>query len=299
MPHTHQHHVPARINAAFAIAVLLNLGFTIIEAIYGVMANSMSLLGDAGHNLGDVLGLLLAWGANWLLSKPRTQRYSYGYKRATIIAAIINAIILIATAVLIAYESVIKLIHPEETKEMIVIVIAFIGILINGGTAVLFWRGSKVDLNIKGAFLHLSIDALISIGVVVAGIIMLFTNGQWIDPVVGLIIVAVILYSSWELFRDSVFLLLDGVPHHINFQEVENYFNNIAGVKSTHNLHIWGLSTREIALTVHLIMPDQPLNDDDFKKINHDLHEKFAIHHITIQVEKGNNHHCKPQEICT
>lgn len=285
--HNHAHPHPKQFNKAFAAAVFLNLGFTIVEAIYAISANSMSLMGDAAHNLGDVLGLLLAWGANWLLTKPNNVRYSYGYKRTTIIAALLNALILVSTGFIIGYESIIKLLHPEPTQEITVMVVATIGILVNGGTALLFIRGSKEDLNIKGAFLHLAIDALISVGVVVTAALILLTNWQWLDPIVGLFIVIIIFYSTWELLRDSVLLILDAVPVSIDYAAVSEYFAGIEGVDSIHDLHIWGLSTKEIALTAHLIMPNSRLNDHQYIEINQALKEMFNIDHVTLQIEQG------------
>ena len=297
--HDHSHHHPQKFNAVFAIAVALNLGFTIVEAIYAIAANSMSLLGDAGHNLGDVLGLLLAWGANWLLTKPSSTRYSYGYKRTTIIAALINALILVATGALIAYESVIKLMHPEVTQEMIVIIVAAVGIIINGGTALLFVRGSKEDLNIKGAYLHLATDALISIGVVFTGIAILFTDWHWLDPAAGLLIVLIILYGTWSLLRESVFLIMDAVPSSIDLDEVRGSLNALEGVESVHDLHIWGLSTKEIALTAHLVMPNIRPRNTDYEQINQMLKQQFKISHTTLQIEQDHKDFpCKQEGIC-
>jgi cobalt-zinc-cadmium efflux system protein len=297
--HSHAHAVPESFNLAFALAVSLNLLFTLIEAGYAVFAHSMSLLADAGHNLGDVFGLVLAWGASWLLTKSATQRYSYGYKRTTIIASIINALLLVAASAIIAYESVIKLLHPSIVDEKIVIIVAIIGIVINGSTALLFMRGQKEDLNIKGAYLHLASDALISIGVVIAGTIILFTKQYWVDPVVGLAIVITIVIGTWQLLRQSLDLLLDAVPHHINSAGVSQYLAGLPGVRTVHDLHIWGLSTREVALTAHLVMPEKALTDEEHVKIHHDLKHDFGINHITIQVEKGSDEYqCKLQESC-
>lgn len=197
--HTHAHHAPQSFNLSFAIAISLNLIFTITEIIYALMANSMGLLADAAHNFGDVFGLVLAWGANWLLTRPARKRYSYGYKRTTILAAISNAGILIATTALIAYESISKLLDPSPVNEKIIIIVACIGILINGGTALLFMKGAHDDLNIKGAFLHLLSDALVAVGVVIGGILIYYTQEFWIDPVVGLLIVVTILWGTWGL----------------------------------------------------------------------------------------------------
>lgn len=299
-PGGHHHHpVPTDFNLAFACAVSLNLLFTLFEGGYAIFAHSMSLLADAGHNLGDVLGLSLAWGANWLLTKAATERYSYGYKSTTIIASIINALLLVATSAIIAYESIGKLFHPAIVNEHVVIIVALVGIFINGGTALMFMRGHKEDLNIKGAYLHLAADALVSIGVVVAGIIILFTKWYWVDPVVGLLIVATIIAGTWGLLRHSLDLLLDAVPRHINQTGVATYLSSIPGVTAVHDLHIWGLSTKEVALTAHLVMPEQELHDADYSRIAEALKHDFKIGHVTLQVEKGSlEHNCNQAISC-
>lgn len=288
--HSHghgHHHAPQSFNAAFAIAVIFNFAFTVFQATYALLANSMSLLADAMHNLGDVLGLLLAWGASWLLSIPARKRYSYGYKRTTIIAALMNALILVSTSAIIAYESIHKLLHPTAVNSIIVIIVASIGILINTSTALLFMKGAHDDLNIKGAFMHLVGDAIISFGVVVAAGLILLTHKAWIDPLVGLIIVMIILWSTWGLLRDSIRLMMDAIPHYIDNRGIEKYLENIPGVKAVHDLHIWGLSTKEVALTVHLVMPELKLTDEDYLKINSDLKKQYRVDHATIQVEEG------------
>jgi cobalt-zinc-cadmium efflux system protein len=202
-------------------------------------------------------------------------------------AALINALILIAATGIIAYESILKLIHPVVVDEKIIIIVAAIGILINGGTALLFMRGRKEDLNIKGAFLHLAYDALIAFGVVIAGFIILFTHSLWIDPLVGLFIVIAIVAGTWSLLVDSVNLILDAVPRSIDHQSVRDYLGSIGGVVAVHDLHIWGLSTNEIALTAHLVIPERNLHDADFASIKYDLKYQFKISHVTLQVEKG------------
>jgi len=287
--HTHEHHhAPQSFNKAFGIAVLFNFIFTVLQGTYALLASSLGLLADAVHNFGDVFGLVLAWGASWLLTLPANKRYSYGFKRTTIIAALTNALILVATSALITYESIYKLWHLSQINAHIVIVVALIGIVINSGTAMLFMKGAHDDLNIKGAFFHLLGDALISIGVVISGLLILFTHQLWIDPVVGLLIVAVVLLGTWGLLRDSIRLLLDAIPRHIDQHGVEAYLRKIPGVDAIHDLHIWGLSTKEVALTAHLIMPAQQLSDEDFIRINADLKKQFRIDHPTIQVERGN-----------
>ncbi len=297
--HSHSHAAPQSFNLAFAIAVSLNLGFTLFQIIFAFLANSMSLMADAVHNFGDVFGLVLAWGANWLLMLPARKRYSYGYKKTTILAAITNALILVSTTILIAYESINKFFHPAEVNASIVIIVALIGIFINGGTALLFMKGAHNDLNIKGAFLHLLGDALISIGVVVGGVLILYTHRLWLDPVIGLGIVIVIFWGTWGLLRDSVRLIMDAVPRHIDENKIQEFFQNLPQVQAVHDLHIWGLSTKEVALTVHLIMPGACLSDADYERINAVLKEKFNIDHATIQVEMGSpDYPCKRSEIC-
>lgn len=285
--HQHSHGAVRSFNKAFAIAVTATLIYTSAEAGYAFYANSMSLLADAVHNLGDVLGLILAWLANWLLSFPAKKRYSYGFKRTTIIAALANAFILVSTSVLIAYESIYKLFNLTAVDESVVIVIGLIGIVVNGGTSLLFMRGAEDDINIKGAYLHLMADALILVGVVVSAVIIRYTNWLWIDPIVGLLIVGIVLWGTWGLLRDSVSLMMDAIPRYIDHAGVKAFLTSYPGVKTIHDLHIWGLSTREAALTAHLVMPTTPLTDADYKNINHILHEKFKINHVTLQVESG------------
>lgn len=297
--HHHDHPAPSSLNAAFAIAIGLTLTYTAAEVIYAFSANSMSLLADATHNLGDILGLGLAWLANWLLSFPARKRYSYGFKRTTIIAALINAFILVATSALIAYESVYKLLHLTHVNENIMIVIGIIGVIINGGSSLLFMRGAQGDINIKGAFLHLMADAFILVGVVIGAITIKYTGMDWIDPVLGLVIVAIVLWGTWGLLRDSLSLILDAVPHYIDHTGVKDYLSTYPGVTAVHDLHIWGLSTKEIALTAHLIMPQAPLTDADYQKINTHLHTQFRVNHVTIQVESGSMEHpCGRTDVC-
>jgi cobalt-zinc-cadmium efflux system protein len=301
--HTHDHHSHSHearsFNTAFTIAVTLTLAYSLGEAACGLIGNSMSLMADAVHNFGDALGLILAWIANWLLSFPAQKRYSYGFKRTTIIAALINAFILVATSALIAYESIYKLFHLTTINEEIVVIVGFIGILVNGGTSLLFMRGAHEDINIKGAFWHLVADALILGGVVLSALVIRYTHLLWIDPIVGLIIVAIVLWGTWGLLRDSLHLILDAVPRYIDHAGVKKYLADLPGVEAVHDLHIWGLSTREVALTVHLIMPQSSLSDSDYKAINHNFHDKFKISHATIQVESGSDEDpCLRAETC-
>jgi cobalt-zinc-cadmium efflux system protein len=300
---SHDHHghahAPQSLNKAFAIAISLTIAYTGAEIIYAFSANSMSLMADAIHNLGDVLGLILAWLANWLLALPARKRYSYGFKRTTIIAALINAFILVATSALIAYESLYKLFHLSTVNENIIVVIGIIGIFVNGGSSLLFMKSAHDDINIKGAFLHLMADALILVGVVIGALIIKYTHLLWIDPLLGLIIVGIILWGTWGLLRDSLSLILDAVPHYIDHIGVKDYLTHLPGVTKIHDLHIWGLSTKEIALTVHLVMPETKLSDADYIKINTVLLEKFKVNHATLQVESGSEENpCIRTESC-
>jgi cobalt-zinc-cadmium efflux system protein len=287
--HSHAHHAPQSFNLAFALAIGLNLLFTFAEIFYALSANSMGLLADSVHNFGDVLGLTLAWGANWLLTIPARKRYSYGFKRTTIIAAVINSLILVASSAVIAYESIYKLLHVSEVNEITVIIVAIVGIFVNGGTALLFMRGAHDDLNIKGAFMHLLSDALVAIGVVFAAIVIYYTHQMWIDPVVGLLIVAIILWGTWGLLRDSVSLILDAIPHYIDYVGVKEFLQSLPDAIAVHDLHIWGLSTKEIALTAHVVMKEGTPANVDYKKINRVLKDKFKINHATVQVEIENS----------
>jgi cobalt-zinc-cadmium efflux system protein len=292
--HGHHHHAPQSFNLAFAIAVTFNFLFTLFQIGFAFLANSMSLMADAIHNFGDVFGLILAWGANWLLTKPARKRYSYGYKRTTILAALTNALILVGTSAIITYESIYKLLHISAVNEVTVIIVAVVGIVVNASTAFLFLRGAHDDLNIKGAFLHLLGDALISLGVVVSAIVIFYTQWTWLDPLMGLFIVMIIMWGTWGLLRDSVRLILDAIPHYIDQQGVQLYLQQLPGVAAVHDLHIWGLSTKEIALTAHLIMPHERLTDAHFAEINDVLKKEFRIDHATLQVETGN-----PEYPCT
>lgn len=297
--HHHHNHSASSFNTAFAIAVTITAIYTFSEAGYAFYANSMSLLADAVHNLGDVLGLGLAWVANWLLTFPARKRYSYGFKRTTIIAALANAFILVATSALIAYESIYKFFHLTTMNETVVIVVGIIGIAVNAGSSLLFMRGAKDDVNIKGAFLHLMADAFILLGVVVSAFVIRYTDWHWLDPTISLVIVGIILWGTWGLLRDSVILILDAIPHYIDHIGVKNYLHNLPGVKAVHDLHIWGLSTREVALTAHLIMPEARLSDRDYKNINDTLHLQYKINHVTLQVESGSEEDpCKRVETC-
>lgn len=291
--HGHHHVIPEQFNKAFLISIAANFSLTLVQIVYAYMAHSTSLLADAGHNLGDVMGLILAWLASLMLKKRASNNYSYGFKKMTIWASLINALILVFACGLILEEAISHLIHPEHVKSLYVISVALLGILVNGGTALLFSKGQD-DLNIKSAFLHLAYDALISLGVFLAGLIIYFTQWYWIDPILGLAIGGIIMWGSIKLLKQSVGLAMDAVPYNVNLIDVQHYLKNLPGVKAVHDLHIWSLSTRENALTAHLIMPNQTCSDEMRQKINLELKEKFNIHHATIQVEQGaGDLHCE------
>ena len=295
----HSHHAPSfsgKINLSFGLAVFANLSFTIVEAALALEADSMGLLADAGHNLSDVLGLVLAWIANYLATKKAGARFSYGYRRTTILAALANAITLLFASIYIAFGALEKLSSTTTVQTEIVIYVAAIGIVINGGAALLFMKQSHHDLNIKGAFLHLAFDALVSAGVVVAGIVMLYTDAYWIDPVVALAIVSVILYLTWRMLGDALSLILDAVPPNIDPEAVAQFLRNISGVTAVHDLHIWAMSTQETCLTAHLVMPEHPLwaQPNGYQTVSRALAQQFSIHHVTLQVEQGDN--CQTQD---
>lgn len=285
--HAHSHELP-NFNRAFIIGTLLNTGFVIIEATFGFLTQSLALLADAGHNLSDVLGLLLAWGASWLVTHRPTPRYTYGFRRSSILAALTNGIILFIALSFIAVEAVQRLFNPLPVASVTMIVVAFIGVIINSITAFLFMSGSKEDLNIKGAFLHMAADALISLGVVIAGSIILVTGWLWVDSVMSLILVAVIGVGTGNLLQESINLALDAVPSGINAAAVRFYLNELPGVIAVHDLHIWAMSTTEPILTAHLIIPTGNPGDGFLARVQQELHDNFGIEHTTIQIEKGN-----------
>ncbi len=286
MGHDHDHG-PANHNRAFAIGVALNLAFVAVEAVYGLRAHSLALVADAGHNLSDVLGLLLAWGAATLGAWRPSPRRTYGLRRTSILAALANAILLLLAVGAIAWEAVLRLRTPEPVASGIVIVVALIGIAINTATALLFLKGRKNDINIRGAFLHMAADAGVSAGVVVAALIMSRTGWLWLDPAVSLAIAALITIGTWDLLRDSVNLALDAVPDGIAPDQVEAYLAGLPGVQAVHDLHIWGMSTTHVALTAHLVKPGLENEDQLLATTCHELHDRFGIEHATLQIERS------------
>lgn len=287
-------HAPADFGRAFAIGTALNIAYVIVQVIFGIAAHSLALVSDAGHNLGDVLGLVLAWWASYLIKRPATDQRTYGMRRSSILAALANAIFLLVTVGGISWEAIRRFADQTEVAGWTVIWVAAIGVIVNLGTALLFQAGRDRDLNIRGAFLHMAADAAVSLGVVVAGAIILFTGWHWLDPTVSLLINAIIVYSTWGLLRDSFNLAMDAVPRSVNAAEVRRYLQNIPAVTDAHHLHIWALSTTETALTVHLVKPDPSDDDGLLRTINHELAERFGIGHATIQFERENLQRCQP-----
>jgi cobalt-zinc-cadmium efflux system protein len=301
--HSHGHghsHAPADFNRAFAVGVALNTGFVVVEVVYGFLANSLALLADAGHNLGDVLGLLMAWAAAALVKRRPTARRTYGLKRSSILASLFNAVLLLLAVGMILWEAVQRLATPEPVAETTVIWVAAIGIAINTATALMFLRGGKDDINIRGAFLHMAADAAVSLGVVIAAVAVMMTGWLWLDPAVSIAIALVITYGTWSLLSASVNLALDAVPANIDPQKIDAYFAALPGVTEVHDLHIWAMSTTEVALTAHLVRPGAGLDDELLGKVCHDMQEKFGIGHVTVQIEQGDpDHACRlaPAEV--
>lgn len=284
-PHHHGHGAPDRLGGAFAIGAALNLGFVLAEAGFGLTARSMALLADAGHNLGDVLGLAMAWGAGWLASRRPSARYTYGLGSSSVLAALANAVVLLVVTGAVAAEAVRRLVSPAPTAGATVMAVAAAGVLVNGVTAALFASGRKRDLNVRGAFLHMLSDALVAAGVVAAGGAMLLTGWRWLDPVVSLMISGLIVWGAWGLLRESLNLALDAVPAGIEPAEVRAYLETLPGVERLHDLHIWAMSTTETALTCHLFMPEGHPSDGFLASVCERLEARFQIGHATLQVE--------------
>ena len=301
--HASHSHAPASFGRAFAVGIALNLAYVAVEALWGMRVGSMALVADAGHNLSDVFGLLVAWGGATLARRRPTARRTYGLRGTTILAALANAVFLLVAIGAIAWEAVRRLRHPEPVVGGTVAAVAGVGIIVNTVTALLFMAGRKGDLNIRGAFLHMAADAAVSAGVVVAGLAIAATGWLWLDPAISLVIVLVIGVGTWGLLRDSVNLALAAVPAHIDPDAVRAYFAALPGVREVHDLHIWAMSTTDIALTAHLIRPLSTVvggtvgasatEDDDalLLRISGDLRERFDIAHPTIQVERGRGPH--------
>jgi len=279
------HHAPASFGRAFAVGVALNAAYVLIEAFWGVAGHSVALLADAGHNLGDVIGLLGAWLAARLSTRAPSEQYTYGLRRSSVLAALVNAVILLVVTGAIAWEAVQRLIEPEPTGGLTIMIVALAGIAVNGITAAMFMSGRKTDLNIRAAFMHMAADASLALGVAVAGGVIMATGWVRIDPAVSLVISVVIVIGTWSLLRDSVNLSLDAVPPGIDQNAVDRYLHALPGVLEVHDLHVWGMSTTETALTAHLVREDHSGDADLLQRITQELHERFNIGHATVQLE--------------
>jgi cobalt-zinc-cadmium efflux system protein len=282
----HHHHATPDYNRAFAVGVALNVIFVVIEAFYGVKSGSLALLTDAGHNLSDVLGLLLAWGAVVLAKKRPSTRRTYGFSRATIIASLFSGLLLMGAVGAIGWEAANRLMDPPEPAGKTIMIVAAIGVLVNTVTALFFMSGKDNDLNIRGAFLHMAADAVVSLGVVASGALIMFYGFNWIDPVISLVIAAVIFLSTWGLLRDSLNLAVDAVPRNVDPDAVREYLSGLPGVMHMHDLHIWPMSTTDTAMTAHLVMAAMPETDRFLNDVAHELADRFSIDHATIQIER-------------
>jgi len=304
MGHSHGHgpghgHLPTDFGKAFAVGIALNFGFVVAEAVFGFFSNSTALLADAGHNLSDVLGLLVAWGAASLSRRAPTGRFTYGLRGSSILAALFNAIFLLVSVGAIGWESVLRLMHPEPVAGLTVMIVAGIGIVINAATALMFASGRKADLNIEGAFLHMAADAAVSLGVVIAAGIILWTGWTWIDPAMSLVICLAILWSTYGLLRSSVSMSLNAVPPELDVNAVRTFLQGLPGVAQVHDLHIWPISTTETALTCHVVMPSGHPGDRFLVDAAHELAHDFNIGHTTIQIEVSEDTPCAlaPDEV--
>jgi len=296
--HTHHHHTPTHFGRAFAIGVALNLTFVGVEIVFGGLSGSLALIGDAAHNFSDVFALLLAWLASTLVRRQATWQYTYGLRRASILAALTNAVLLLVVTGGIGWEAIRRLSDPGMVGGTTVMAVAVVGILINGVTAWLFASGRKDDLNIRGAFNHMAADALVALGVVITGGAIKLTGWNWLDPVVSLGIAVFIVIGTWGMLREALDMALDAVPRSVDALKVEDYLAQLNGVVSVHDLHIWAISTTETALTAHLVMTDTPTDNGLLAKAADELHDAFGIEHITLQREVGSVaydcHGCPP-----
>ncbi|MEJ8568111.1 cation diffusion facilitator family transporter [Elongatibacter sediminis] len=283
--HAH-HHAPPNYDRAFAVGVTLNVIFVVVEAVFGFLSDSLALLTDASHNLSDVIGLLLAWGAAALARRRPSLRRTYGYSRATILASLFSGLLLMGAVGAIGWEAVNRLMEPAEPAGLTIMVVAAVGVVINTVTAMFFFAGKDSDLNIRGAYLHMAADAAVSLGVVISGVLIWRYGFQWMDPVISLVIAGVILWSTWGLLRDSLNLAVDAVPRAVDPLEVRDYLRGLPGVVELHDLHIWPMSTTDTALTAHLVMDPVPVDDRFLFEVSLELDQRFGIHHPTIQIER-------------
>jgi cobalt-zinc-cadmium efflux system protein len=293
--HSHHNHTVSNINKAFIIGIVLNAAFVVVEFATGIYTNSLALLSDAGHNLSDVATLILSLFAFKIAKRKATERYTYGFHKGTILASLVNAVILLIAVGSIGWEAIQRFMHPKETQGKIISIVAAIGIVVNGVSALVFFRNKEKDLNVKGAYLHLFADMLVSVGVVIAGIIIFYTNIKWIDPLISLLIMLVVLYSTWGLLAESLRLSLDAVPADINVEKIRAETLKIKGVKEIHHIHVWAMSTTRNAMTAHLIL-EENLNPKQIAEIKHTLKhelEHLNIQHVTLETESVN---CKEKD---
>jgi len=300
MSHSHSHshtHETKDFNKAFIIGIALNIVYIVVEVVYGILVDSLALIADAGHNLSDVLGLILAWAASYLVKKSATEKYTYGFKKSSVLAAFLNAMILLVAIGVIIWEAVNRFSEPREIPGTTIMIVAGIGVIINAITALLFFSGRKHDLNIKGAFMHMAADAGISLGVVLVGLVLTFTNLYWLDPVVSIVIALIIFWGTWDLLKDSTSLALDAVPRDVDKKGVEDYLDSLPEIDGFHDLHIWAMSTTETAMTVHVVVSKKNDRNKLISTISNDLREKFGIVHTTIQTEDAGEEECTQNPI--
>lgn len=286
-PHHGHDHGPVDYSKAFIIGIVLNSTYIIIETVIGLSVNSLALLADAGHNLSDVLGLLIAWGASYLVQRKPTKTHTYGFKKSSILAAFVNSLILLVAIGGITWEAIGRFSDPQPIEGGMVMIVAGIGVIINTFTALLFVKGKENDINIKGAFLHMAADAAISVGVVIVGLLITTTGMLWLDPFVSIVIAIIIFFGTWSLLKESTNMALDAIPRSVNREEVEKFLNDIDGVQEVHDLHIWAMSTTETALTAHLVMPKGKIDDNFTSNIADELKHHHNISHTTLQLEAG------------
>ena len=287
--HNDHHHPAANYNWMFIFSVSLNVIYVGIETFYGFLTGSLALIADAGHNFSDVIVLLLAWGASWLAKRKPTLKRTYGLRRAPVLAALLSAVLLLVVMGAMSWEALQRIQNPVPVQGKVMMIVAGVGVVINTLTAMLLMKGSKHDLNMRGAFLHMAADAMVSLGAVVAGLVILNTKMYWVDPAISLVIVVVIVLGTMALLRDSLNLALDGVPDSIDAEAVSHYLKSVKGVTDVHDFHIWGMSTTQTALTVHLVRPDDQHRDAFLRDLAKGLKKQFGIDHVTIQVEHGNS----------
>jgi cobalt-zinc-cadmium efflux system protein len=283
----HHHHGPADLgDKRYLIGIVLNLGIVVAEAIAGVIGNSTALFADASHNLSDVLGLALAGGAVWLAKRPPNAKRTYGFGKATVFAALVNGLLLVFASGAIVWEAIGRFFHPEPVQSSIVMIVAGIGVVINGATALMFMRGRESDANVRGAFLHMAADALISVGVIVSGLLIMLTNASWIDPAASILIVLVILWGTFGLLREATDMALDAAPRTVDVAKVRAYLCSQPGVSEIHDLHVWAMGASTSAMTAHLVMPDEANNDAFLQRMCKTMDKKFGIEHATFQIER-------------